>query len=135
MRSEEVDGLVQLSFAVQGILNRIAADNDLSMTQVRLLGILRDREPGMMQLAEYLGLDKSSVTGLVDRAEKRGLVRRIDNPADGRATQVAITASGRALVRRASHEVDRQIDQLLTPLSTSDRTTLASIATKIVPAS
>jgi hypothetical protein len=57
----------RLAVAVRGILNRIAAESDLSMTQLRLLGVLRDREPGMMQLAELLGLDKSSVTGLIAR--------------------------------------------------------------------
>src|SRR3954462_10769404 len=71
-----VDVLVQLSFLVQGVLGRIAAEHDLSLTQVRLLGILRDRRPGMLELARHLGLDKSSMTGLVARAEKRGLVRR-----------------------------------------------------------
>ena len=42
-----------------GATNTLSTDNDLSMTQVRLLGILRYRQPGMMQLAEFLDLDKS----------------------------------------------------------------------------
>ena len=37
-----VDGLAQLSFEVQGRLAEIAARHDLSLTQVRLLGVLRD---------------------------------------------------------------------------------------------
>ena len=65
-----VDALVQLSFLVQSVLTKAAAGHALTLPQVRLLGILRDREPGMQQLARHLGLDKSSVTGLVDRAER-----------------------------------------------------------------
>ena len=76
-----VDALAQLSFAVQGALGRIAAAHDLSIVQARLLGILRDRRPTITALAAFLQLDKSSVTGLVDRAQERGLVEGGD---DGR---------------------------------------------------
>src|SRR5580700_8461878 len=95
-----VDALAQLSFVVQGALGRIAAEHDLSIVQTRLLGILRDRSPGMNELARHLELDKSSVTGLVDRAERRGLVRRVASSADRRGIQVSITAAGRKIVRR-----------------------------------
>lgn len=71
-----VDALCQLSFKVHAVVGRVADDNDMSVVQVRLLGILRDRDPGMLELAAFLGLDKSSVTGLVTRAEARGLVQR-----------------------------------------------------------
>jgi len=60
-----VDGLVQLSFLVQNALTRRAVDHGLSLIQTRLLGILRDREPGMNELATLLELDKSSITGLI----------------------------------------------------------------------
>ena len=72
-----VDGLAQLSFVIQGMLERRADEHDLSIIQTRLLGVLRDRKPTMNELARFLGLDKSSVTGLVDRAERRGLVARV----------------------------------------------------------
>ena len=49
-----VDALAQLSFAVQGILGKIAAAHDLSVVQTRLLGILRDRRPTITELASIL---------------------------------------------------------------------------------
>lgn len=67
-----VDALAQLSFLVQNALAELAGEHDLSITQTRLLGILRDREPTMNELGRHLGLDKSSITGLVDRAQRRG---------------------------------------------------------------
>src|SRR5580692_5577878 len=79
---ELIDALVTTSFATMAVLNRIAAQHDLSLTQVRVLAILRDRRVKMSELADYLGLDKSTITGLVDRAEKRGLLQRAPNPAD-----------------------------------------------------
>ena len=45
-----VDGLAQLSFLIQGLLERRAAEQDLSIIQTRLLGVLRDRTPTMNEL-------------------------------------------------------------------------------------
>src|ERR1700761_253246 len=89
-----IDALAQLSFAVHGRLQRRAEEHGPSMTQPRLLGVLRDREPTMGELTLLLDLDKSSVSGLVDRAERRGLVARAPSAADGRAVQVRLTDDG-----------------------------------------
>ena len=88
-----LDALVQTSFDVIGIVSRVAAAHDLSLTQLRLIAILRDREPTLSQLADHLGLDRSTISGLIDRAAARGLVERVANPADRRSARVALTAA------------------------------------------
>src|ERR1700727_71995 len=88
------DGLAQLSFVVQGMLEHRAAEHGLSIIQARLLGVLRDRTPTMNDLARLLGLDKSSVTGLVDRAERRGLVMRVPSTTDRRGTLGRLSTDG-----------------------------------------
>jgi DNA-binding MarR family transcriptional regulator len=127
-----LDGLVQLSFAIQGALGRVADAHDLSLVQVRLLGILRDREPGMLEVATFLNLDKSSVTGLVDRAERRGLVRRASTPDDGRAVRVTLTERGRELTQKFVKQVERELSALVSGLSEADRKRLAALASQIV---
>ncbi len=127
------DALVQLSFAVQAILGRVGADHDLSVIQGRLLGILRDREPPMAALARYLNLDKSSITGLVDRAERRGLVQRTADPSDGRSVRVAVTDKGRALIELTAAEIDREIALLVRDLSGPERQRLCTLASRIAP--
>ena len=127
-----VDALVQLSFLVQGVLARIAAEHDLSLIQARLLGILRDRRPGMLELAGFLGLDKSSMTGLVTRAEKRGLVQRLPSPHDGRAVLVSLTPLGRQLTDTCGAEMDRQIASLTESLTSSEVSQVRSLSTKIL---
>lgn len=129
-----VDSLVQLSFVIQSILGRIGADHDLSIVQIRLLGILRDREPTMLQLARHLGLDKSSVTGLIDRAERRGLVERTATPNDRRGFNVRMTAAGRELVRTAGAEIERQIMDIAASLSAAERAQFAALATRLIGA-
>ncbi|MCX4834711.1 MULTISPECIES: MarR family winged helix-turn-helix transcriptional regulator [unclassified Streptomyces] len=129
-----VDALVQLSFLVQGILSRMAADHDLSLIQVRLLGILRDRTPGMLELARHLGLDKSSMTGLASRAEKRGLVERRPSPHDGRSVLIALTPTGRALAELCAAEMDQAVTELTEPLTATERGDLRAVAAKLLRA-
>jgi hypothetical protein len=59
-----LDALVQLSFAIQAALARVADAHELSLVQLRLLGILRDREPGMMEVATFLNMSEADRTKL-----------------------------------------------------------------------
>lgn len=127
-----VDALAQLSFTIQATLGRIASEHDLSIVQARLLGILRDRRPTIKELARFLGLDKSSVTGLVDRAEERGLVTRIASPVDGRSVQVSITSAGRKLVKQAVASFETEIAALVADLSLPQRDQLSVLASRVV---
>jgi MarR family transcriptional regulator, lower aerobic nicotinate degradation pathway regulator len=127
-----VDGLVQLSFLVQGVLSDVCAGVGMTLVQMRLLGILRDREPTMSELAGFLDLDKSSVTGLVDRAERRGLVRRISSTDDGRSIRVALAPHGRKLATAGTRDVGRRITALADRLSARDARQLAVLAHRFV---
>ena len=125
-----VDSLVQSSFLVQGIMRRVAARHDLSVVQMRLLGILRDREPGILVLARHLELDKSSVTGLVDRAERRGLLERVPDPDDGRAVRVRLTKEGRALAARGAEEVGDELLAATAGLTEPQRRQIAALLSR-----
>ncbi len=127
-----VDALAQLTFAVQAVLTDVGADHDLSLTQVRLLGILRDRTVPMAEVARHLGLDKSSVSGLVGRAESRDLVRRTPSPDDGRGVLVGITPAGRRLARQAEREVRRRLLELTAVLTDAERSRLTAIIERVV---
>ena len=118
-----VDGLFQLSFRLQSTLARIAAEHELSTIQVRLLGILRDREPGMLELARYLELEKSSLSGLVER---------IASPDDGRAFNLRVTAQGRKLSRVVEDEVNAEVATLVSVLAKADRERLTGLLAQIV---
>jgi DNA-binding MarR family transcriptional regulator len=126
-----VDSLVQSSFLVQGVMRRVAARQDLSVIQMRLLGILRDREPGTLLLSRILELDKSSVTGLVDRAEKRGLVERVPDPDDGRAVRIKLTRVGRAVVTAGAAEAEAEIETVAAGLTDPQRRQLAGLLSRI----
>jgi len=52
-------------------------------------------------LADLLDLNKSAVTGLIQRMERAGSIRRVPNPADGRGSLLYVTSKGDELRERA----------------------------------
>lgn len=82
------EGLIQLSRLVQDIHGRIAEHNGLTPAQARLLCVLVFGPRGMAELAQLFGVEKAALTVLVDRAERRGLARRVAVPGDRRALRV-----------------------------------------------
>jgi MarR family transcriptional regulator, lower aerobic nicotinate degradation pathway regulator len=129
-----VDGLAQISFLVQGLLQRLAGEHGLSITQARLLGVLRDREPTMTELATVLELDKSSITGLADRAERRGLVVRSAAEEDRRSLRVTLTRRGRSLVSEVADRFAAEIASLLKDLPQGDQTAFAALLSQVLVA-
>ncbi len=126
--SEELlESLVRTSFTVMAALTRIAAEHDLSLTQLRTLAILRDREPTMAELAAFLGLERSSVSGLMDRAERRGLVRRTTSAADARAVQVSLTAEGHGLAARLGDQAATLLAPMTGRLSAAQQKRLSGL--------
>lgn len=124
------DALVQISFALMAVLTEVAAEHDLSLTQLRVLGILRDREPTMADLATFTGLERSTVSGLIDRAAQRGLVTKTADLHDGRSVRVSLTESARDLVPEVTATVGDRIKPLTSQLTTAEQRRLTALLTK-----
>ena len=133
MRSDDAleDALVRTAFRMMAVLTRIGAEHDLSLTQLRLLGILRDRRPRMTALAAFLGLDKSTMSGLVERAERRGLVARDKSPEDRRVVDVFITPAGHELAERLQEEIRSALAPFTNRLEPNDRRLLTHLLDSI----
>ena len=73
---------------------------DLSPSQFNVLNLLEGNPSGLSQteLGRQLIMHRSNVTGLVDRLEKRGLVKREDAAGDRRAYRVMLTPGGGRLL-------------------------------------
>lgn len=127
-----VDAMAQLSFLMYDALAEIAAEHGLSIIQTRLIGVLRDREPTMNALGRYLGLDKSSITGLIDRAQRRDLVTRTVSAADRRVFLVAITDNGRRIGRQIASRFTERVETFTAGLAPDERQALSRLATRIV---
>lgn len=64
-------------------------------TEMSALEHLSRRPMGPAELAQLLGVTSAAASGVVDRLADRGHVARTPHPADGRRTEVHLTASGR----------------------------------------
>lgn len=73
---------------------------DLSPSQFNILNLLYEQPGGCTQieLSRQLIMHRSNVTGLVDRLEARGLLKRQDSLTDRRAFIVVLTPTGRKLI-------------------------------------
>lgn len=127
-----VAGLVRASFLVNAVYAESAREYGLTVQQGQLLCVLMARPYGMGDLGATLGLEKSSLTGLVDRAVRRELVHREPDPDDRRAVQIVLTEEGRELAEDFYAATCRRVDDLAAGLSTPDRDRLASLLGTVV---
>ncbi|THV27353.1 MarR family transcriptional regulator [Glycomyces paridis] len=124
--------LVRTAFLVDAVYADAVRDFDLTVQQAQLLCVLIPRPYGMFELAKTLGLAKSSISGLVDRSVKRGLVRREADPGDGRAFRVALTDKGARLAEEFHAETTRRVAELPLALDAEDREVLKGLLTRLV---
>lgn len=127
-----VTALVRSSFLVNAVYAESGREHGLTPQQGQLLCVLMAQPYGMSELGTTLGLAKSSLTGLVDRTERNGLVRREPDAHDARAVRVALTPQGSRLARKFYDETCRRIDELAAGFSAADRRTLAGLLGRIV---
>lgn len=127
-----VDILARLAFVTSARLERRGAEVELSIQQVRLLGILRDRQPTINELAAHLGTDKSSMSGAVLRAERRGLVSRVPDEDDGRVVRVRLEPEGRALVDAASARFDDDVQQMFAAVTVAERAQWVALSIRLL---
>ncbi len=76
---------------------------------LRLLSFTRDGALPMASASARLQVHPTSVTSVVDRLERDGLVRREAHPSDGRATLVVLSNSGRELVEAATDALNSTV--------------------------
>ncbi len=86
--------------------DRAARASGLEPRQHQLLlaltGLPEDRQPTIGHLAERLQIEHHSAVELLDRLERRALVRRVRNREDRRQVIVELTGRGEELLRRLS---------------------------------
>jgi DNA-binding MarR family transcriptional regulator len=97
-----------------------------SLTSRAVLATLDEDGPARLTaLASAIGASQPAMTQLVGRLERDGLLARLVDPEDARATLVEITGAGRALragLRQSQHE---RLGELLDVLSAHDEVTLS----------
>ncbi len=131
-RLEDAEQLIQLSRIVQDIHARTSQRHGLPPVQAKLLCVLASGPRGMAELAQCFGVERAALTGLVDRAERRGFVSRSPVTGDRRALHVTLTSSGRQAAAAFHADASAELNQLLSPLAPSDRENFRTALAKII---
>jgi DNA-binding MarR family transcriptional regulator len=89
----------------------------------------------MQNLAQTLGFTKGGATRVVDRLEKKKMVKRVRSSADGRVCCVQITKSGDDMLRRVNEQTHRQVAQILDKMDPNMRQILRTALAALVEVS
>jgi DNA-binding MarR family transcriptional regulator len=131
------DRVVWLAGRVSLRSQRLIADHftgaELRKQHYGILASLADRGPASQApLADRLGLDRSDLVSLLDDLETRRYVARTPDPHDRRRKNVAITPSGRTVLKKLDALVFAADDELLAGLTPAERVTLARLLERVL---
>lgn len=100
-------------------------DLDLTMRQVRTLSLLSEGPRRITDISASLDRGMGSVSSMIDRLVKKGLVRRVEDPTDRRVVTCEITAHGTDLVNRFWRIRSLKIESIATLLSVNELSKVA----------
>ena len=83
------------------------------------------------QIGAKVLLTSGSMTAAVNRMESKGLVTRIQDPADGRCFYVHLTKKGRQTIKTAYADHEKNLEKIASVLSDSERKELVRLLKKI----
>ncbi|TNC26186.1 MarR family winged helix-turn-helix transcriptional regulator [Amycolatopsis alkalitolerans] len=111
-----------LVFRLYYVVRRLTPQHQLSLTQGSVLGELVIGGPRRMSaLAELEGVRQPSMTDLVRRLERLGLVARTADPEDRRAVLIAATDAGKRLIDEVVMAREEFLRERLTALDPGER--------------
>lgn len=113
---------------------RRLSTRDISLTAATTLSSLDRNGPARLSaLAAEQGVTQPSMTQLVQRLEREGLVRRGVDDLDGRAVLVSVTDAGRALLAERRDRRRERLAELLGTLSPGELRELTRLAGEFLP--
>ena len=124
--------LNQAGHAVTSQLSAALADLGISVKVYCVLTKGVEGDFTQAQLAERAWMDKTTMVNVLDEMEKDGLAVRTLSPTDRRVRVVAITAKGRATLRRADAIVQSSYDDVLDTLPAKQKAAFLSALSSLV---
>jgi MarR family 2-MHQ and catechol resistance regulon transcriptional repressor len=118
--------------AVEKVDRASIAQTGLGLSDFTIMEALLHKGPlPINQIGEKVLLTSGSMTAAVDRMEARGLVRRFQDPSDGRCFYVHLTKKGRQTIKTAFATHAKNLEKIAGVLSNSERKELVRLLKKI----
>jgi DNA-binding MarR family transcriptional regulator len=121
--SRQIANLVHKYIRLRALYTKELAKNyDLSVMQLLCLECLYENDRlSMSDIAENIMVNVSTVTGIVDRLEKKGFLERCRESGDRRVITIALTEKGRTLAENSPPLVHHRIVDAVKRLSKNER--------------
>ena len=118
--------------AVEKIDKASIAQTGLGLSDFAVMEALLHKGPlPINQIAEKVLLTSGSMTAALDRLENKGLVKRIQDPSDGRCFYVHLTKNGRKTIKDAYTKHEKNLEKIANHLSDKERKELVRLLKKI----
>jgi len=98
---------------------KIQKEYGVSIPQLMCLDYLggkKDYRSTQINIARYLNLNSSTMSGIIDRLETKGFVARLPNPDDKRTVYISLTAKGAKLLEASPQLLHKQLSRRLEKL-------------------
>ena len=125
--------LRRMTRAIDLYSRRLASEVGLTVPQLVCLGALQSGGAATpTSLAEQVSLSKGTVTGIVDRLERAGLMRRERTAKDRRVVTLVLTDAGRQVVERAPSPLHDRLSDRLDELPEENRQVISAVLRQVV---
>ncbi|HUT57105.1 MAG TPA: MarR family transcriptional regulator [Phycisphaerae bacterium] len=106
---------------------KLAADHQVTAPQLMcLLAVVEKGSATATDIAERIHLSPSTLVGVLDRLEGKGLIRRVRDVEDRRRVEVTVSDAGRVLASETPFPLQYSLDKALKQLSDRQRQRLAT---------
>ncbi|MGP3989874.1 MarR family winged helix-turn-helix transcriptional regulator [Streptomyces sp. 3N207] len=125
--------LSQLTMRSDRLINEGLAQIDARKWHYAVLASLQEYGPGSQaELSRRSGIYRSDMVAVLNELAERDLVERAPDPGDRRRNIITISAQGRRHLRRLDKVLDDLHDELLAPLSPTERDQLVQLLTRLL---
>ena len=117
-----IDILIKLRKIVRSVnleSKRVEKEQGVSIPQLLCLQFLAEQEDyrtNASKLKTFLNLNASTVSGILKRLEKKGLVAKLPKASDKRVTLISLTANGMELIKSAPITFQEKLSKKLQAL-------------------
>jgi DNA-binding MarR family transcriptional regulator len=132
-RSRVLLAILSSERAIIRAMTSSAAEEDITLQQFSVLGVLSRLGPvPMSRLGKELRVTPPNITGVVDRLERKELVRRETGARDRRKKEIRLTAKGAGLYERVRKGYSESLQKSLEALTPEEQETLSRLLRKLV---
>lgn len=128
-----LDIVPRLNRWAESSVARAAGENRLSLRQLSALTMIESEKTTLGDVARRLMVTPAVVTGLIDRLERRGYVRRINSTDDRRRVLLALTDEGRQAAESATSLLQNEMAAVLGTFSPTELQQLDESLEKLRP--